>query len=405
MKHAMILAAMAVGLTSCGDRSATSEGPDAKPGASDDASVDFDTIASRIVTESAEVKPGEVVLITGTLAEPKLLEALAGAVALAGGHPIVSVGFPNAQKRFLTQASEEILRQPSRGDLALIEAADVFISADTVDDPALLEGVDENRLNIVREANLPVARASQAKRARSVGIGQSGGIPTEAYAKSRNADYGDMRAMFFRALAVPAATIAERGRAVAAKMQPGSTVRVQGGGGTDLTFQLAAKPPRISTGKASDNDTGMGQAQAYLPAGDFYACVDPASANGVLSAAAYPFRGKTVRNLRITFQNGLATALTADEGGEALQAYWAQLDEPSKRLSMVNIGLNPESRPLEGSDYLSWEMAGVPTVQIGNAQWAGCDNGGEGGMIAHVTDATVAAGEAPVVNAGALVTN
>lgn len=125
----------------------------------------------------------------------------------------------------------------------------------------------------------------------------------------------------------------------------------------------------------------------------------------MLTAAAYPFRGKTIRNLRITFQNGLATAITADEGGEALNAYFAQLDEPSKRLSLINIGLNPESRPLEGSDYLSWEMAGVPTIQIGNAQWAGCDNGGEGGVIAHVTQATVAAGETPVVNDGSLVLN
>ena len=125
----------------------------------------------------------------------------------------------------------------------------------------------------------------------------------------------------------------------------------------------------------------------------------------MLAAARHPFRGKTIRNLRITFQNGLATAMTADKGGEALKAYWAQLDEPSKRLSLINLGLNPESRPVEGSNYLSWEMAGVPTMQIGNAQWAGCDNGGEGGLSAHVAQATVAAGNTPVVNNGALVVN
>lgn len=405
MKHAIMLATMAVTLAACGERGGPDQRTDGRPEAKDDASVDHDSIAARIVAESAEVKPGEIVVINGTLAEPRLLEALSGAVALAGGHPIVTLGFPSVEKRFLTQASEEILRQTSRGDLAMIEAGDVFISADSVQDPTLFSDIDENRLNIAREANLSVGEAVRAKRARFVTIGQSGGIPTEAYAKSRSADYGDMRGMFFRALAVPVATIAERGRAVTAKMQPGSTVRVRNASGTDLSFRLAVKPARVSTGKASDNDAGTGRAETFLPAGDYYACADPASANGVLTAAAYPFRGKTIRNLRITFQNGLATAITADEGGEALNAYFAQLDEPSKRLSLINIGLNPESRPLEGSDYLSWEMAGVPTIQIGNAQWAGCDNGGEGGVIAHVTQATVAAGETPVVNDGSLVLN
>lgn len=405
MKNAMILAALAIGLTACGDREARNGATDREQESRDEAGVDYDAIASRIVTESAEVRPGEVVVITGNLAEPRLLEALSAAVSLAGGHPIVSVGFPAAEKRFLTEAPEELLKQPSRAGLALIEAADVFINAGAVQDPTLFADVDERRINLTREANLPVQQAALAKRVRSVDVGQSGGIPTEAYAKSRNADYGDMREMFFRALAVPSATIAERGRAVTARMQPGSTVRVRNADGTDLTFRLAAKSPRVSTGKASENASATGRAEAFLPAGDFYACVDPASANGVLVAASQPFRGKAIRNMRITFQNGVATAIRADEGGEAMDRFWAELDEPSKRLSLINIGLNPESRPLDGSDYLSWEMSGVPTILIGNAQWAGCDNGGEGGTNVHLTGATVAAGDAAVVNDGALVLN
>ena len=404
-KQAMIVAAMAVCLASCGDRSGRDGKHGDKPGTKEDSSVDYDAIARRVVTESAEVKPGEVVVIDGSPAEPRLLEALQAAVLTAGGHPIVTVSFPRAEKRFVAEAPQQYLSQQSKGDLAMIEAGDVFISASAVEDPQLFADVDEARLNVVREANQSVAQAAQRKRARSVDIGQSGGIPTEAFAKSRNADYDDMRAMFFKALAVPTDAIVQRGRAVTARMQPGSQVRVRTADGTDLTFRLTSKPARVSTGRASDNDTGVGQASAFLPAGDYYACVEPNSATGVLVTNNQSFRGKKIRNLRITFQGGLATAISADEGAEALTGYFGQLDEPSKRLSLINIGLNPESRPLKGSDYLSWEMAGVPTVFLGNNQWAGCDNGGEAGLNVHLTGATVAAGNTPVVNDGALVLN
>ena len=400
----MMAAALASGLAACDNQA---KGPAGEDGAAraDSEGVDFDAIAQRVVTESAGVKPGEVVVINGSIAEPRLLEALQAAVLLAGGHPIVAINFPRANKRALTQAPMEFLRQPPRADLALLEAGDVFISAGAVEDPELFSDVDEARLNAVREANQTLGEATAAKRARSVDIGQAGGIPTAAYAKSRGADYKDMRAMFFRALAVPSNVIAQRGSAVSAKMQPGQSVRLRSAAGTDLTFKLAGGRSRVSTGRAADNDTGQGMAAAFLPAGDFYACVDPASANGVLVSPADRFRGKPVRNLRITFRNGAIASMTADEGAEALQRYLAEIDDNGKRISLINIGLNPESRPLKGSDYMSWEMSGVPTVFVGNSKWAGCAHAGEGGQQFHQLGATLAVGNAEVIRDGNLAVN
>jgi len=405
MKRIMIIAAMAVAVSACENK-----GTDATTGetaASTDAEegIDYDAIATRIVNESAGVKPGEVVVINGSPVEPKLLEALEAAVLTAGGHPIIAVSYPRAQKRFLAQAPVQYLSQPSKAGLALVEAGDVFITAGGVEDPMLFADADEGRLNAVREANRVVTQAAMQKRARSVDIGQSGGIPTMAYAKSRGADYKGMRAMFFKALAVPSATIAQRGAAVSGKMKPGQQVRLRSASGTDVTFTLAATPARVSTGRAADNDTGKGMAAAFLPAGDFYACVDPASANGVLVSPSETFRGKKVRNLRITFKGGAVESITADEGADLLNGYFGQLDDDSKKLSLINIGLNPESRPLEGSDYISWEMSGVPTVQVGNSQWAGCPTGGEGGYAVHQLGSTLAAGDVEVVKDGALALN
>src|SRR5688500_18894025 len=159
MRTIVMVAAMAAGLSAC-DTKRDAASDDGTATADSKAGVDFDAIARRVVTESAEIKPGEVVVINGSIAEPKLLEALQAAVLTAGGHPIVAVNFPRAEKRFLTDAPMEYLRQPSKAGLAMINAADVFISANAVEDPELFADVDEARLNASREANQAVGEAA-----------------------------------------------------------------------------------------------------------------------------------------------------------------------------------------------------------------------------------------------------
>jgi aminopeptidase len=202
---------------------------------------------------------------------------------------------------------------------------------------------------------------------------------------------------------VPSADIAKRGTVIQQKMQPGQEVHLTSTAGTDVTFRLAAGKSRVSAGVAADNDTGKGLASTFLPAGDFYTCVDPKSANGVVVQADGMFRGKPIKNVRMTFKDGVLVSVSADEGGDMLTKLLAALDAPSKQMSLINIGLNPESKPMEGSRYLSWEMGGVPTVVVGNSQWAGCAQGGQGGYTAHQPGATLAVGNVEVVKGGALV--
>ncbi|MCI0617010.1 aminopeptidase, partial [bacterium] len=57
---------------------------------------DYDSVANNLVNKSLNVQPGESVLITGTPAEIKLLEAIYVAVFKAGGQPVVQLNMPQA---------------------------------------------------------------------------------------------------------------------------------------------------------------------------------------------------------------------------------------------------------------------------------------------------------------------
>lgn len=71
---------------------------------------DYDSIAKNAVTAALNVQPGETVLITGTPAELKLLEALYVAVSKAGGQPVVQLNLPEADKRAIMEMPIEYLK-------------------------------------------------------------------------------------------------------------------------------------------------------------------------------------------------------------------------------------------------------------------------------------------------------
>ena len=68
-------------------------------------SPDFKRIASGIISETAKVQPGEVVLIRGAADSLEIVEALVAATFIAGGHAIPTIDFP-ALFLFLRQESQ-----------------------------------------------------------------------------------------------------------------------------------------------------------------------------------------------------------------------------------------------------------------------------------------------------------
>ena len=63
------------------------------------APTDLDALAQRLVTQSAAVKEGEIVMITGRQQDAELMENIAVEVAKAGGYPMVDYSSDRLSKR------------------------------------------------------------------------------------------------------------------------------------------------------------------------------------------------------------------------------------------------------------------------------------------------------------------
>jgi hypothetical protein len=71
-------------------------------------------------------------------------------------------------------------------------------------------------------------------------------------------------------------------------------------------------------------------------------------------------------------------------------------------LSIVDVGLNPDSHPIAGSDYASWEMGGMVTLGMGANSWTGGSVVASGGLTFHLTGATLSVGDTTVCEKGKL---
>lgn len=364
---------------------------------------DYDAIADNMVNQSLAVQPGETVVITGGPTELNLMAAMQVAVSKAGGQPILTLNLPEANKRAVTETPVEHLKQLPTANLWFAKMADVFINVGSIEDPDLFADVPEERLAAFRQAGVPLTQTFKNSRSRSATLGQTGGIPTAAYAKSVGADPREVQSIFWKAVSVSPDELMQQAQQLASLMSNRAEVRVTSTEGTDLRFKLDELPARINAGRTADVTVARGPSNVWLPAGEAYSTVDSATASGTLVVPKTSFRGVNIENLKLSFSDGQMTNLSAESNTEILEKYFAASSPKLKELSVVDLGLNPYSRTPSGSSYYSWEMGGMVTLGLGNNIWAGGENDSDAALSLHVVGTTVSIDGKSVVRDGKLV--
>ncbi len=362
----------------------------------------WDSISEKIVQRVLNVKPGETVIINGEPTQIEFLGSLQVATEKAGGLPILQIDIPLANKRSLMETPIDYLGQPQLYKIQQMRDADCVIDVRSVQEPGIYADVPEERLSANRRSADLINQAHKRAHFRKVSIGQTGGIPTKPYAKSQKASYKEMISMFWNSLDVDYDQLKKIGGMVATKLQPESQIHLVTASGTDLTFKIGRSPPRINSGRTADNIVTSGVAQVWLPAGETYACTNPTSASGILVIPHLNFRGIPITNIRITFENGRMTDFKAEKNAKMLQEFFKFAKDDIGVLSVFDIGLNPNSYPLEGSTYISFEMSGIVTLGIGNNSWAGCEVKSDTGLLMHIKDVALSIDNISLVENGKL---
>jgi leucyl aminopeptidase (aminopeptidase T) len=156
----------------------------------------------------------------------------------------------------------------------------------------------------------------------------------------------------------------------------GKEVRITNPNGTDLRFRIEGRPITINDGIITPEDRKATEAgrSVWLPAGDVILIPVPGTATGTLVSDQEFFRGERVEGLRLEFQGGKVTSMSAKSGLDPLKAAYDAGGPGKDQLSVLNIGINPGVKVPEGNPIHVWSKAGTVTVGVGNNTWASGDN-------------------------------
>jgi aminopeptidase len=364
---------------------------------------DHRSVAEKVVTQSAGVKQGDLVLVFGSDEDLPLLEDIAVEVRKQGANPLVSVGSERLVRRMYDEVPAKYDGQTPAMNLQLAGIVDVIINTES-GEGRTLQGVAPERIAARGKAFAPVADLMRKRGVRTVALG-NGLYPSAERAEQFGISRQALADMMYGGVDADYQTLQSSGQQIRKVIAAGKELRITNPNGTDLRVGISGRPITVNDGIISPEDrkTGGAATSVWLPAGEVYLTPVPGTGEGTVVADQFFFQGKPIEGLRLVFKGGKLTSMTAKQGLEPLQAAYDAAGSGKDVLGVIDVGINPGIKSPEQSPVHVWAKAGTVTVSVGNNTWAGGDNQVNFGLSAYSPGSTVTIDGKPLIQEGRLV--
>jgi leucyl aminopeptidase (aminopeptidase T) len=361
------------------------------------------SVAEKVVTQSAGVKDGDLVLIFGSDEDLPLLEDMAVEVRKLGASPLVSVATEELNRRLYDEVPAKYDTREPEMIMKLAGMVDVIINTEA-GEGRTLEGVPAERIAARAKAFAPVGALMQKRGIRTVALG-NGLYPSEERAARFGISRQELADMMYGGVDADYEALRATGQEIRSALVAGKELHITNPNGTDLKVRISGRPVSVNDGIISDEERRKGGAatSVWLPAGEVYLTPVPGTATGTMVADEFFFQGKPITGLRLEFKDGKVTSMTAKEGLEPLKAAYDAAGPGKDELGVVDIGINDGIKSPERSPVHVWAKAGTVTVNVGNNSWAGGSNVVNFGVALYAPGSTLKVDGKPLVQDGKIV--
>ncbi len=361
------------------------------------------SVAEKVVTQSAGVRDGDLVLIFGSDEDLPLLEDIAVEVRKAGASPLVSVATEELNRRSYDEVPAKYDTREPEMMMKLAGIADVIINTEA-GEGRTLKGVPAERIAARDKALAPVGALMQKRGVRTVALG-NGLYPSVERAERFGISRQELAEMMYGGVDADYEALKATGQQLRSALTGGKELHVTNPNGTDLKLRISGRPVSVNDGIISEEERRKGGAatSVWLPAGEVYLTPVPGTATGTVVADEFFFQGKPIAGLTLKFTAGKVTSMTAKEGLEPLKEAYDAAGAGKDLLGVVDIGINSGIKSPEGSAVHVWAKAGTVTIGVGNNTWAGGDNRVNFGVALYTPGSTLTVDGKPLVQDGKLV--
>jgi leucyl aminopeptidase (aminopeptidase T) len=372
-------------------------------------------LARQIVGNSAAVKPGGVVWITGGTSSISLMDALGAEVTRAGAAAELSLQTERMFSAFFRDVAEKDLRASDSASVAMydgqLKLADVVITlptlqdADTMIKSILSDTVRFRKLmQIQSESQRKYDAMRNNARTRFVIVNYP---PSRTQIAKSGLDSASFDRMIWEAVTTDYGRINATGQRIKRLLETGKAVHVTTPDGSDFRLTLAGRPAALisnTLGPRAASAKLAAQRTIILPGGRLI--VAPLETSGVGKAVSGRDEclGAPVVNERFELRAGKMTGFQADSGGECYRNFIKSAPSPSDMVGGLSIGLNPALKPVEtGLGFRPWEASGAVVLFFGNNIDLGGTNNTPVGYGVWLSRATVEVDGKVIVRDGQLI--
>jgi aminopeptidase len=367
--------------------------------------MDFAELAGKIVKTSANVKPGDVVVVAGGKHDVALMEALAIEARKQGGLVTMFYDSDKVQRSLFTEVPEKYLDQQPTYFAEWVKHMNVFIGLPNVEDAKAVFGdVPQEKFAKASKAGQVIQDVLNSSGIRAVFVG----YPTQSDAAVNQLDFATYQKVFWDAVGADLQKISQNGNKLKQMLQGAKTVRVTSPGGTDFTFSVGNRPIFVDDGIMTDEKAKSKDFQTRavsLPGGTVFVAPIEASASGKVVVPRDQCMFKPLTGESFSFNKGRIENYKADTGAQCYSEAMAPFDGPKDVFGFFQIGLNPGAKVMENpGDYRPLNAAGLVYIAVGDNALQGGDNKvkGGGGFGFPIVDATVTIDGKTVVKNGEL---
>ena len=356
-------------------------------------------IAQNVVTQSLRIREDDVVLITASRHTLDLADEMATECRKAGAETTTAYFSEPVWYWSLQNLPLEWLRGASKIDLALLDVVTAFIDTHEVADPRPMTKIPAERWAANSEGADHWYRKFLDRKVRSATL--TIGLVTPQRARSYGFAFPAWKRAVENALRADYSRIAATGRKLRELLDGTShEVHITSKNGTDLKFRLAARKCMVDDGILDDEDLSAGTFQTTLPAGSVYVAPDETSANGtVVFDLPIPQRGRLIRGLSWSFENGQVRRFVAEKNGDMIIPLWEKSSGDKSKFGVFGLGINHAAK----AGYLDNTIVhGAVTLGIGDNKLIGGRNESTFGFQGTLQRSTVMINGRPAISEGKL---
>jgi aminopeptidase len=376
----------------------------------------YGDLARQIVRNSAAVKPGGVVWITGGTSTLSLMDALGAEVTRAGAAAELSLQSDRTISAFFRDVAEKDLRASDSASVAIfgaqLKVADVIITLPALQDAdTLIKSIvsDSVRLRKVMQIESESQQRYDAMRnnarTRFVIVNYP---PSRTQIAKSGMDSASFDRMIWEAVTTDYGRINATGQRIKRLLETGKAVHVTTPDGTDFRLTLAGRPAALisnTLGPQAASAKLAAQRTIVLPGGRLIVAPLETSGEGKAVSGREECLGAPVVNERFALRAGKMTGFQADSGGECFRNFMKSAPSPSDMVGGLSIGLNPALKPVEtGLGFRPWEASGAVVLVFGNNIDLGGTNNTPLGYGVWLSRATVEIDGKVIVRDGQLIT-